>query len=1228
MFRRQLRSVEIAPSVGSKPAEAALYKVCIGNKTRRDDHTWNERFGLFRIVSCLFLLLVMGAPVHAQLYLGSIQGEVTDSTGAKVPGATVVVEESSTHYKTAGTANAAGTYALPSLNPGTYTVTLTAPGFKTETRSGLVLTAGQLQQVDFQLQAGAVSESVQVTADNALLDTGSANIATTLSTQEVTDIPSEGRNPFVLATLAAGVVSTGTYFQGKASQFTNPFSGVAVQITTDGSAGHNRLTLDGIPDDPAERFSGATYTGFVPSPEAVQEVKVQSSIFDAQVGHGNGTVTNTVVRSGNNKLHGAAYYVFQNTYLNANTYEKAATGAPRNNDQLSQTGAVLDGPVIIPKLYDGRDKTFFMVSFERYASHQAINYSTRVPTAAERTGDFSALCNAFDNTGFCTSGIQLYQPNSPVDANGNRTAFFANNSIASAISPTGAALITYLPQANVNGAAITSTNYISTQTSYPSTYPSFITRLDQAIGQKNKLNAIYFQAGLTQNYPLQGFPKGIGPGGYGYHVYRDTRGGSIDDIQQFSTTMVLDSRFGIVFHPFGLTYPGNQGFDLSSLNITSTGLPYASFPGSSLSDGYAGLAPGAGGQVSEDTTGSLEEILSKTWGHHSVRFGFEGNLIRYNVQNPQSGFGAFNFDRRFTQQNSVTSSVGSEANSGDALASELLGYASSLSYNISAAYALQQIYMAPFVQDDWRLTPKLTVNLGFRWDYESPFTERYNKQVSNFCTTCVNPLQASVPGTTLNGGLQFTGPGNRFPYPRDLNNFQPRIGAAYQFTPTTVVRAGFGIIYFNTLETPIGTGFSQSTSYNNYLTSAPINTIGNPFPSGVLAATGSTLGLATAVGQNVTFIDPHHVQPKSAQYSASVQQQFPGSVALQIAYVGARPTRLEVNHNINILPTQYYNQGAAEVGYLNTPVTNPLAGKIPQSTTLNAPTIARNLLLLPYPEFGSVTEDYSSLGTAPYNSLQIQLSRPMRRHFSLQANFTWDKVMAHTFYVDNYAAALGKLASVQDGNPTLFGNVFGTLELPKLLNRPAYQRLTLDGWQLNGVARVSNGPLVNAPGNVDIIGSYRQPNETLYREFNTCYQSVKIVNNAAVYTTQNTVNSTATGLPIAVGCDAQSQNPAFRQRLQYTSQSNSTVLGVREPLHPVVDASLFKQFIVREGTSLEIRGEFFNVLNTPNFYGPNTSLGASNSGSAASAASIAFPQGLLTQASDARIGQLTVRLNF
>jgi hypothetical protein len=787
---------------------------------------------------------------------------------------------------------------------------------------------------------------------------------------------------------------------------------------------------------------------------------------------------------------------------------------------------------------------------------------------------------------------------------------------SSAINTTGKAFTTYMPSANVPGATtLTNPNYISTQTSYPSTYPSFIARFDHSFGQKNKLSVIGFRSGLTQNYPLQGFPKGIGPtnssSGYGYNVARDNRGGSFDDVEQFSSTMVLDSRFGVDYHPFGLVYPGNSGFNLSTLNMTTSGLPYNTFPGEYMnSDGYAGLAPGAGGQVSTDALSSLEEILSKTWGRHSVRFGFEGNTSRYNVQNPQSGFGinaqsgaGFVFDRSFTQQN-VNATVGSEASSGDPLASMLLGYFTTANYNITIAYAMQQIYIAPFVQDDWRVSSKLTLNLGGRWDYESPFTERYNRMISGFCTTCTNPLQSSVAGLNLKGGLQFVSPNDRFPYPRDLHNWQPRLGAAYAASATTVVRAGFGIMFFNTLETPYSSGYSQATSYtyspNAAVNGAAVNTMTNPFPTGVTLPTGNALGLGTALGQSINFSDQRHVQPRTADYTLNIQQQFPGNLTLQVGYVGARPTRLDVSHNINVLPAQYYNLGSAEVTYLNAKVPNPMAGLIPNNATLNGATIQQYLLLQPYPEFGSVTENYSSIGMAPYNALQVQIARPMKNHFSLQANFTWDKVMQHTAYLNPFDT---KLESVQDTNSTILANIFGTLQLPKFLSAPIWERETIGGWQFNSVAHIANGGLISAPSNVNIIGPVNQPNPTYARFFNTCYE--------------NTLGQPVETSSAGPACDALSPTPAYQQRLAYTTQTNSTVIGVRQRIHPLVDASLFKKFAIGEGRSFEIRGEFFNILNTPNFGGPGTGLGSTT-----------FGVVTLTQSNDPRIGQITARLNF
>ena len=886
---------------------------------------------LFSKEIMLVALLMMGnaGVMRAQQYLATISGEVHDPSGAEISGAMVVATDQMTRFVTKTKTEGAGTYTIPSLSPGTYNVTIDAAGFQQELRTGIVLTAGSNSHVDFKLQIGSSNTKVVVTADTELLDTASANLGDTLSQKEVADAPNVGRNPFVLDTLSAGVTSIG-YMQSKSSQFT--IGAVDLQIKVQGNEGHTRLTLNGIPDDPAERLSGAGYSGFIPSLEAVQEVKTQTSLFDAQYGHGT-SVVNTVVRNGTNQLHGAAYYVFQNTYLNANTYERVpnqngainpASPTHRQNDQLNQTGFVLDGPVVIPHFYDGHDKTFFMVAYERYQTHVSLPFSTRVPTDAERNGDFSALCSNFV-AGVCAqgAGIQIYDPET-VNASGNRTPFLNNIIPATRFNATGTALLKYFPEPNTSNGI---DNYISNQTSYPNSLPSFIVRVDQAFSQNNKLNATFFKSGLTQTQPHQGYPLSIGPTGFGYTVYRNNIGGSLDDVQVLSNSFVVDARVGVIYHPFGLDYPGEKS-DLSKINIDATGIPNQSFPGLTLTDDYSGLAAGAGGQISENTTGDAAVLATKTLSRHSIRFGFEGNLIRYNVQNPLSGLGAFSFNRQFTQKNSTTTAVGADASSGDPVASLLLGFPASspTAYTQGVAYALQQIYSALYVQDDWRVSNKLTVNAGLRWDYESPLTDRYNRLNAGFCLTCSNPLQASVAGITLNGGLQFVTSKDRFPYPRDLNNFQPRFGAAYQLSQNTVVRGGFGIIYLNTLENPLGQGFSAQTGYVGTLDNThPATDISNPFPNGVTQPTGSTLGLSTQVGQTVSFVDPNHTQPKLTQFSVSTQTQFPGNTVLQIAYVGSRPSHLEVTRNLNPVPAQYYGQGV-ECPVFSVPVRNDKTG--------------------------------------------------------------------------------------------------------------------------------------------------------------------------------------------------------------------------------------------------------------------------------------------------------------
>ena len=383
------------------------------------------------LLLCLPLLLILCAlPAHAQKYLGSLTGDVSDTTGAKIVGASVMATDLTTKFSTKAISNSNGTYSIPFLTPDTYNISVEAQGFRTETRTGVVLTAGDDVRSDFTLTVGSSSQTVTVGASGALLDTATANLGTTFTMKQVTDLPNMGRVPAMVAALAAGAYDS-AYITGKTDSTLVPWGGGPTATSGNGVGGFTRPTIDGMPDDPLERIGtsqGGPYTGLTPSPESVQEVKIQTALYDAEYGHGSGTVINTVLRSGTNAYHGAAYYVFRNTYLDANTFERVpnqngatnpASPSHRANGTWNQPGFVIDGPVRIPHLYDGRDKTYFMVAYERVQLRGTTGNSggagatELVPTAAEAGGDFSALCpGGFNASGVCNAGggIQIYDP--------------------------------------------------------------------------------------------------------------------------------------------------------------------------------------------------------------------------------------------------------------------------------------------------------------------------------------------------------------------------------------------------------------------------------------------------------------------------------------------------------------------------------------------------------------------------------------------------------------------------------------------------------------------------------------------------------------------------------------------------------------------------------------------------------------------------------------------------
>lgn len=1209
-----------------------------------------RRNGIVRFAKLFLVLLVSLAfsvgTSSAQRYMAALTGDVSDPTAAKIVGATVTATDTATNYVTKAVSNENGIYTFPFLTPDTYTITAEAKGFRTEERKGVVLTAGDNVQANFTLSVGASANiTVTVNGGTQLLDTASANLGITITHEETTDLPNFDRDPYVSTTLAAGTFS-GSFLQGTEMTSAESLGGFPNGIQGSGFAsGHDRATLDGVPNDPSERIgtsNGNNYTGFVPSPESLQEVKAETAFYDAQYGDTGSLIQNLVLRSGTNQFHGAAYFLFRNTYLDANTSvrvptQNAATGAtPRANNSYNQPGFVFDGPVRIPHVYNGQDKTFFMVAYEHIQFHSGGAHSYLLPSPAFAAGDFSSLCGGngpgtgnFNSSGLCIpgDGVQLYDPNSTLDVNNNRITYFPYNQIPSGrwSAPGEAMLKSYYPAAN-DPTPTPTINFISNDTATPNVYYSFVTRVDHSINNKNKFNGTFYKSILNQINPNEGFPTPIGPTGTDDLVYRNDMGGSFDYVSVLPKGYVMDARFGVIYHPLGINYYGSK-FNLSTIGMSATNLAYQSFPGTNFStDNYVGLEAGSAGQYSQDTLGSVDVLVSKTFGTHNMRFGFQGNLNRYNATNPISGLGTYDFNRQFTQKNETTG----DSSSGNSMAALLLGVPDGTvgtqsgtsiqqgGYSTYIAVAIQQKYWGAFVQDDWRANNNVTLNFGLRYDDEIPYVERHNRMNAGFCTTCVNPLQASVTGLTLLGGLTFPGVNGlpRTDYSNDKSAFQPRFGVSYKLPERTrtVVHGGVGLDYMNTIEGPVEAGFSATSAYvattNGY---QPANNFSNPYPSasGVVQPTGSSLGLATFLGQGVNFEDPNHVQPRFLQWSLSTQTAVPGNMVVQLAYAGTKVWDWEINHNINTLGVQYLNQGQAGINYLNTKVANPMAGLEPTNGSLNGATILNSLLDLPFPEFGSVTELNSSTGTYLYNAFEVTVTKPMGHGLDVHGTFTWQKNMIATQYLNNTDPLPERY---MDSNPNLYGDVAAMYKLPTFSGKPLMEREVLGGWQANGIFRLSNGSLVGDPGNGWIqlsnpgknLSSASANTTPRSMQFNTCWE-----NAAGVLQ--------VTGVNISTpGCASASSVPAYQQLLANSlNYLHPNMTSVRTLVHPILDFSVFRVFTIHEGVTFEIRGEADNLFNTPNYGGPGTGPTSSNYGVIST-----------SQINDPRLGELTARINF
>ena len=1135
---------------------------------------------LHRVI-CLLPLAALG--LTAQEFRATITGTVSDQQGAVVPNVKIEVKNQGTNVTTGTVTNETGSYVAPFLPTGRYTLSATLAGFKRAVRDSIELRVGDRLRVDFTMELGGVTEQITVAAQAELLETTTASKGQVIDSAKVRDLPLLGRNPFMLAAIATGV----QYTPSLASRSNRPFDngGMDSFSINGGRQTTNEFLLDGVPDTNTETTSPSNLS-FVPSPDATEEFKVQTNTYDAQYGRTGGGVINVSLKSGGNRPHGTLYHYWRNDVLNANSFESNLAGAKKGAFRWNQPGAQFDGPVYIPKVYDGRNRTFVMYSWEKIKSSIPYPQTYTAPTAEQRGGDFSRTVQANGQP------IMIYDPLTTQQSGSayTRQPFAGNRVPAARTDPVSVKMLDWIPAPNQPGDARGFFNLISSPNPRTDEYDQHIIRIDQVLRDNHKFFSRYVRGNRHELNDDAGFRHAASPW-YGH--WRTNQGGNFDLTSTLSPTLVLSTRLGYIRHQFAIAQYG-EGFDPGQLGYPAalvSQLPRKFFPRISYTD-YTAFGPqrSTGSEFTFSDTWSWSETVNKIVGSHAFKFGGEARVMFNNQDRPTSSFGRFDFSKGYTQRDPLRG----DAASGNAFASLLLGIPGSGSVPINSAPAHSNRYYVLFWQDDWRVSRKVTLNLGLRWDYESPQSERFDQQNRGFDATAANPFK--VPGLQLKGGLLFTDSSNRLPYQRDLNNWQPRVGVAYQFRATTVFRAGYGISYLPTFDTGGNNGFSVETPYVSSVDGGltPSSRWSTPYPNGLVMPPGRSQGLATLVGRGFSYGYHDRLIPHVRQFSAGFQQELPWRLLVDASYVGSRTRAVQTGKGINEVTAEQLKLGTD----LLTLLPNSFQGLLP-GTAFNGATVPRQQLLRPFPQFTGITENNRSNGYTWFNSLQVRVEKRLSAGFHFLLSYTLSKSMEATSYLnsqDRIGELCPMLTSVDAPNRLILS---GAYELPFFNNARGAAKAVLGGWQVNSIVSFQSGLPIGTPGGAYSTGiSAEIPGGQRSRErwFNPC-----------------TINLTG-GRQNCAG----NEPAAFAVQPPYTLRTLSMRFpDIRTRRAGIADFSIFKAFDLREGLKFQLRAESFNTLNTPWFGGPNTTLGSANFG-------VVSP----SQANDPRNVQLVLKLMF
>lgn len=1171
--------------------------------------------------AAIIMAMAFAITISAQEFRGTISGTVNDPNGAAVAGASVVAKNLGTNVTSTAVTNDSGSYTIPFLIPGDYSVTVTANGFKTGTREKVPVSVDNKLTLDFALEIGTSAE-VTVIAEAELLERGSVSTGTLVSQRQIEELPLSEGAPYTLATQSPGIVYTGD------PNFNGPTAnGNLAGFRSNGTVGNqvnksggNVINLDGSPN---LAYDGQV--GFTPPSDATQQFNVQTNTFDAQMGFTAGATVNVATRSGTNKFHGTAYLYNRDKSRTANNFFNNRAGLDRPERKYNRYGFTVNGPII-------KNKTFFMFSYERQNDNVAQTTTYTVPTALMKQGNFSEILSTTPIYDPATA----YNGNSTCGTTGTlnrvcRTAFAGNIIPTNRLYAPALAFMQYFPDANLPGLT---DNYITNQNLHRP-YRSYLVRVDHKISDSTNIFAKYYHSRNTEDrYNLTMEEGSIFQG----FENRRNNGGNAGFTTMLTSKFIFDLRGSwsmFKLKRFQEDQPTAADLGFTGIPTQRQGNIFPRFDFTNFMTIGSLRSDYNDGRERPFDMFTLQPTFTQIHGNHTLKYGYDYRRLHEQFDYQGYASGRFLFQGTYTMQNSSSGNTERDRLGRD-LASFLLGIPVAGSNSLidnPTTYNIASQYHGLFFQDDWRVNSKLTLNLGLRYELETGFKEKNGQMIVDFDRTAASPIRdqvlanynssvpAGVPISTfqnLSGGFIFANDASQPNQKMDTNNWQPRVGFSYSLNDKTVIRGGFGIftspfqiISQNVLFQP---GFSTPTlfvpSTNNGLTF--IANLANAFPSGIADSPGSSLGLRTFYGRDLTSVGnngPTTVilqnQRQNANYKRfiiGVQRELWGGIAVEATYIHSRGSNLAVNRELNYIPRDCVRSDTsgpclidlatanpatliADITsantYLGASVANPFRGLVTDSATWNAATIARRRLLTAFPQFGNVSvTEYN--GTSNYNSLQFQFMKRFGKGLSLNGSYTWMRDHLKDQYLNPQDTELTDYISpFERPHRITFSGIY---ELPFGKKRqwgsnwhPVVDAI-LGGWQLQGIVERQSGEPISLP-NLYYNGDPTQLKSKMGQkdEQGRIYGvDIPAWDLSGFY---------IGGVQAAANVPGVANNYASGSAVTLRTLP-ITLDGLRNQRFLKFDAGFSKNFRIRENMKLQVRVEAINLMNTPYFSAP------------------------------------------